>query len=65
MEYNKKRAARPMFPKLSGRAHRKGPEPPMKVSPSILTCDYAHLDREMAFVEKTGADMCQPYYLNA
>ena len=57
MEYNKKRAARPMFPKLSGRAHRKGPEPPMKVSPSILTCDYAHLDREMAFVEKTGADM--------
>ena len=29
----------------------------MKVSPSILTCDYAHLDREMAFVEKTGADM--------
>ena len=46
-----------MFPKLSGRAHRKGPESPMKVSPSILTCDYAHLDREMAFVEKTGADM--------
>ena len=29
----------------------------MKVSPSILTCDYAHLHREMAFVEKTGADM--------
>ncbi len=29
----------------------------MKVSPSILTCDFAHLDREMAFVQNTGADM--------
>lgn len=29
----------------------------MKVAPSILTCDYAHLDREMAFVESSGADM--------
>lgn len=29
----------------------------MKVSPSILTCDFAHLDREIAFVEQTGADM--------
>lgn len=29
----------------------------MKVSPSILTCDFAHLDAEMAFLEKTGADM--------
>lgn len=29
----------------------------MKVAPSILTCDYARLDREMAFVENSGADM--------
>ena len=29
----------------------------MKVSPSILTCDFAHLDREMAFVQNTGADL--------
>lgn len=29
----------------------------MKVSPSILTCDFAHLDTELAFLEKTGADM--------
>lgn len=29
----------------------------MKVSPSILTCDFAHLSREIGFVEKTGADM--------
>ena len=29
----------------------------MKVSPSILTCDFARLAEEMAFVEKTGADM--------
>lgn len=29
----------------------------MKVSPSILTCDFAHLDKEIAFVEQTGADM--------
>ncbi len=29
----------------------------MKVAPSILTCDYARLDREMAFVESSGADM--------
>ena len=28
----------------------------MKVSPSILTCDFAHLDQEQAFVEQTGAD---------
>lgn len=29
----------------------------MKVSPSILTCDFAHLADEIAFVERTGADM--------
>ena len=29
----------------------------MKVSPSILTCDYAHLEREMGFVKESGADM--------
>lgn len=29
----------------------------MKVSPSILTCDFAHLDREMTFVQNTGADL--------
>lgn len=29
----------------------------MLVSPSILTCDFAHLDREFAFVQGTGADM--------
>jgi ribulose-phosphate 3-epimerase len=29
----------------------------MKVSPSILTCDFAHLDTELAFLEKTGANM--------
>ncbi|MDD2418396.1 MAG: ribulose-phosphate 3-epimerase [Oscillospiraceae bacterium] len=29
----------------------------MKVSPSILTCDFAHLADGIAFVERTGADM--------
>jgi len=29
----------------------------MKLSPSILTCDFAHLDRELRFVEEAGADM--------
>ena len=29
----------------------------MKVSPSILTCDFAHLADQMQFVEKSGADM--------
>lgn len=29
----------------------------MKLSPSILTCDFAHLDRELRFVEQAGADM--------
>ena len=29
----------------------------MKVSPSILTCDYAHLEQEMGFVKESGADM--------
>lgn len=29
----------------------------MKVSPSILTCDFAHLAEQMRFVEKAGADM--------
>ncbi len=29
----------------------------MKVSPSILTCDFAHLEQAMQFVEKSGADM--------
>lgn len=29
----------------------------MKVSPSILTCDFAHLAEQMQFVEKSGADM--------
>lgn len=29
----------------------------MKVSPSILTCDYAHLERELGFVKDSGADM--------
>lgn len=28
----------------------------MKVSPSILTCDYACMGKELAFVERTGAD---------
>ncbi|MDD2361717.1 MAG: ribulose-phosphate 3-epimerase [Oscillospiraceae bacterium] len=29
----------------------------MKVSPSILTCDFARLADEIAFIEQTGADM--------
>ena len=29
----------------------------MKVSPSILTCDFSKLANEMQFVEKSGADM--------
>jgi ribulose-phosphate 3-epimerase len=29
----------------------------MLVSPSILTCDFAHLEQELAFVERSGADM--------
>lgn len=29
----------------------------MQISPSILTCDFAHLAEELAFVEATGADM--------
>ena len=29
----------------------------MLVSPSILTCDFAHLAEELVFVEKSGADM--------
>ena len=29
----------------------------MKVSPSILTCNYAHLEQEMGFVKDSGADM--------
>ena len=29
----------------------------MKVSPSILTCDFAHAADELHFVEKSGADM--------
>ena len=29
----------------------------MLISPSILTCDFAHLAKELAFVESTGADM--------
>ena len=29
----------------------------VKVSPSILTCDFAHLAEELAFVESSGADM--------
>ena len=29
----------------------------MQISPSILTCDFAHLAEELAFVESTGADM--------
>ncbi len=29
----------------------------MLVSPSILTCDFAHLERELQFVRDTGADM--------
>ena len=29
----------------------------MQVSPSILTCDFAHLADEIAFVERSGADM--------
>jgi ribulose-phosphate 3-epimerase len=32
-------------------------DPLMKVSPSILTCDYAHLAEEIGFVERAGADM--------
>lgn len=28
----------------------------MKVSPSILTCDYACMGKELVFVERTGAD---------
>ena len=29
----------------------------MKVSPSILTCDFAHCEDELHFVERSGADM--------
>lgn len=29
----------------------------MLVSPSILTCDFAHMEREMNFVKQSGADM--------
>ncbi len=29
----------------------------MKVSPSILTCDFGHLANELRFVEDSGADM--------
>ncbi len=29
----------------------------MLVSPSILTCDFAHLEQELNFVKSTGADM--------
>ncbi len=29
----------------------------MKVSPSVLTCDFAHMDRAIALVETSGADM--------
>ncbi len=29
----------------------------MKVSPSILTCDFAHMADELAMVERCGADM--------
>lgn len=29
----------------------------MLISPSILTCDFAHLAEELAFVERSGADM--------
>ena len=29
----------------------------MLISPSILTCDFAHLAEELAFVEDSGADM--------
>lgn len=29
----------------------------MKVSPSVLSCDFAHLADEMQFVEKSGADL--------
>ncbi|MBE6792749.1 MAG: ribulose-phosphate 3-epimerase [Ruminococcaceae bacterium] len=29
----------------------------MKLSPSILTCDFAHLEDELRFVEQSGADM--------
>ena len=29
----------------------------MKVSPSILTCDFAHCADELRFVERSGADM--------
>ncbi len=29
----------------------------MQVSPSILTCDFAHMAQELAFVASTGADM--------
>lgn len=29
----------------------------MLVSPSILTCDFAHMEQELEFVKQTGADM--------
>ncbi|MGN0171179.1 MAG: ribulose-phosphate 3-epimerase [Acutalibacteraceae bacterium] len=29
----------------------------MKVSPSVLTCDFAHMGQAIALVEKSGADM--------
>lgn len=29
----------------------------MLISPSILTCDFAHLEKELEFVKNTGADM--------
>ena len=32
----------------------------MKVSPSILTCDFAHGAEELRFVEQSGADMAEP-----
>ena len=36
---------------------KKGVAIMMKVSPSILTCDFARLTDEIAFVEQSGADM--------
>ena len=36
---------------------RKGWTSRMKLAPSILTCDFAHLAEELAKVERAGADM--------
>lgn len=41
--------------RINRRAERM--DKPMKLAPSILTCDFAHLAEEMQNVERAGADM--------